>query len=90
MIVFNKMPDIKKKNVDTVSGKGTIIFKMDEIKELHGAWTECPFLGEEGQAQLETLFRVKKLKKKCQSVTTFLIDVNEKTEGNKVFSKMSE
>ena len=78
------MPDIKKKNVDVQSGKGAI-FKMDEIKQLHGAWTECPFIGDEGQAQLEKMFKVEKLKKRCANVNTYLIDVNIKTDGLNVF-----
>ena len=77
MIVFNKMPDIKRKAVESSSGK-TMIFKMDEIKQLHGAWTESPFIGDEGQAQLEKLFKVDKLKKRCKNVSSFLIDVNVK------------
>ena len=76
IVVFNKKPDIyKKQSVDNESGSKPI-FDREEIRMINRAWNDCPFT----QEHLERFFNIEGLRKKVKT-TTFLIDVNEKMEG---------
>ena len=74
--MWNKKPDISKKgtNDGDQAKETTEIFNREEIRKINNAWTECPY----NKEQLEKFFAVDKLSKNCQSIKTYLIDVNEK------------
>ena len=88
IVVFNRMPDLvnKAKDSDTKDSSQEI-FTYDEIKKINSSYVECPFT----QNQLEELFEIESLRKlkKIKLLQTWLMDVNEKQDGKKVFEFIS-
>ena len=87
VVIFNKKPDLyKKRNANDESGnKKKEIFNYEEIREINTAWTECAYK----QEQLESFFNIEKLQKKS-TISTFLLDISEKSEGELIFKALIE
>lgn len=90
ILVFNRMPDIyKKQTLDDqkdATKQNKEIFDRDDIKQINTAWTECAY----NEEQLKKFFGYEKIAKRIAKLQCMYIDVNDKADGTRVFKGMSE